>query len=244
MSTVAFGALATRRELSTSGTSTSTEPPGLNSYVDVLAALVPAEVLTIQVLVVAATATQTRHSAVFTEPATYRWMFWILLAVAPVLFVLGRKPTPTTAAERAQAGGAAPLWRNLEWQDLIRALVPMGAFTCWTIAASSGVWNAVWSGMSSGMRLLIPMVGAVVLAAVTKALASHSDSKPSPAQKRAQPASPPGASPPVAPDSEPPSQPDPSQPGPPRPVLVPETTPETTPEPDTALAGPVPRWVY
>jgi hypothetical protein len=35
---------------------------------------------------------------------------------------------------------------------------------------------------SSGMRILVPMVGAVLLAAVTKALATHSDKKASPAQ--------------------------------------------------------------
>ena len=49
MSSVAFGALQTRREKSDSETSKSAQPPGLNSYIDILAALVPAEVLAIRI---------------------------------------------------------------------------------------------------------------------------------------------------------------------------------------------------
>ena len=44
MSTLAYAALTTKREQSDPKTSTSTSPPGLKTYVDALAALVPAEV--------------------------------------------------------------------------------------------------------------------------------------------------------------------------------------------------------
>ena len=45
MSTWAYAALTTKRINSPSGTSTSTSPPGMSTYIDAVAALVPAEVL-------------------------------------------------------------------------------------------------------------------------------------------------------------------------------------------------------
>ena len=183
MSTVAFGALTTRREKSDSGTSKSGQPPGLNSYIDILAALVPAEVLAIHALIIAAvTTTNSRGQTQLTQPGTLRLAFWLLIGLSMALFVLGRQPTPTPAVRRQQSGGTVPRWQRLEWQDLIRVLIPAAAFVGWTMLEPTSAWNAVAANMSSGTRLLIPLVGAVLLAAVTKALASHSDLKPSPAQ--------------------------------------------------------------
>lgn len=183
MSTVAFGALTTRREQSDSDTSKSGQPPGLNSYIDILAALVPAEVLAIHALVITTiTKTNPRGQTQITEPATLRWAFWLLIGLSMVLFILGRRPVPTPRVVRQQSGGTASRWQRLEWQDLIRLLIPAAAFVGWTMLEPASVWNAVAPSISGGMRILIPMVGAVFLAAVTKALVSHSDNKPSAAQ--------------------------------------------------------------
>ncbi|MGP7996162.1 MAG: hypothetical protein ACLPKI_02315 [Streptosporangiaceae bacterium] len=250
MSTVAFGALSTRRELSDSRTSTSTQPPGVSSYVDVLAGLVPAEVLAINAIVVAATVAQQPGGHVqLAETGTYRWTFWLLLAVAAVLFVLGRRPAPTSAGARAQArqaGRPVVRWENWEWQDLIRIAIPPAAYVCWTMVEPSGVWSAVYPGLSSGMRLLIPLAGSVILAAVTKALASHADKKPSPAQRRAAflPRPAPDSAPRPAPDSAPRPAPD-SAPRP-APALAPDphpapalpaTPPPTRPAPEDATGN-------
>ena len=181
MSTVSFGALTTRREKSDSGTSKSDQPPGLNSYIDVLAALVPAEVLAIHAVIIAAVTT-TNQSAVrakITQPATLRlafccWAAWRCVLRAPPAVSL------TPAAVRQQAGASVPRWQRLEWQDLIRIVIPPAVFVGRTLLEPTSVWNVVDASMSSGTRMLIAMVGAVLLAAVTKALASHSDNKPSP----------------------------------------------------------------
>jgi predicted Rossmann-fold nucleotide-binding protein len=183
MSSVAFGALATRREQSDSGTSKSEQPPGLNTYIDVLAALVPAEVLAINALIIAAvTKTIPPGQTQITDQTTLRWAFWLLLGLSAALFVTGRRPVPTPAVVQQQSGVTVPRVRNWEWQDLIRLLIPPAAFVGWAMIEPTSVWNAVAPAMSSGMRLLIPTVGAVLLAAVTKALATHSDKKASPAQ--------------------------------------------------------------
>jgi hypothetical protein len=183
MSTVAFGALTTRREQSDSGTSTSEQPPGLNTYIDILAALVPAEVLAIHALIIAAVTKSVPHGQTqITDSTTLRWAFWLLLGLTVALFILGRRPVPTPAVVRQESGGAVPPLQHWEWQDVIRLLVPPAAFVGWTMLEPTSAWNAVAPNVSSGIRILIPMVGAVLLAAVTKALATHSDKKPAPAQ--------------------------------------------------------------
>ena len=189
MSTVAFGALTTRREKSDSGTSKTDQPPGLNSYIDILAALVPAEVLAIHAIIIAAvTTTNPGRQTQITQPGTLRLAFRLLAGLAAVLFVLGRRPAPTPAAVLQQSGTSVPRWQHLEWQDLIRVLIPPAAFVGWTMLEPTSAWNVVVPDMSTGTRTLIALVGAVLLAAVTKAMASHSDNKPSPRQRSAQPA--------------------------------------------------------
>ncbi len=199
MSTVAFGALTTRREKSDSGTSKTDQPPGLNSYIDILAALVPAEVLAIHAIIIAAvTATNPAGQTQITQPGTLRLAFWLLAGLATVLFVLGRRPAPTPADVLQQSGTSVPRWQHLEWQDLIRVAIPPAAFVGWTMLEPTSAWNVVVPGMSTGTRTLIALVGAVLLAAVTKAMASHSDNKPSPkqrAQQARQQAAPPSAEP-------------------------------------------------
>lgn len=192
MSSVAFGALTTRREESPSGTSTTTQPPGLNSYIDILAALVPAEVLAIHSLVIATLATSNAQGATqINELSTLRWAFWLLMGLSVVLFVLGRRPVPAPPPPPAAGGQPAHGalrslgrgWQRWEWQDWIRLAIPPAAFAGWVMLEPASAWNAVAPHMSSGMRTLVALVDAVLLAALTKALAAHADNKAAPAQQ-------------------------------------------------------------
>ena len=232
MSTVAFGALTTRREKSDSGTSKTDQPPGLNSYIDILAALVPAEVLAIHAIIIAAvTTTSSGGQTQITQPGTLRLAFWLLAGLAAVLFVLGRRPAPTPADVLQQSGSSVPRWQHLEWQDLIRVAIPPAAFVGWTMLEPTSAWNVVVPDMSTGTRTLIALVGAVLLAAVTKAMASHSDNKPSPKQ-RAQQARQRAAPPPTEPADTAPAE------GPQEPAPVTSNGVAAQDEPA------VPKWVY
>jgi hypothetical protein len=179
MSSVAFGALTTRRENSASGTSKSVEPPGLNSYIDILTGLVPAEVLAIHALVLSIVATSnSKGQTQIIDATTARWAFWLLLALSAALFVLGRGGAQATPGSQGAGGPTAgPQW---EWQDAIRLLIPPLAFVGWTMLEPVSTWNAVAPHVSAGMRVLIATVGAVALAAITKALTTHADKKPPP----------------------------------------------------------------
>lgn len=240
MSTVAFGALTTRREKSDSGTSKSAQPPGLNSYIDILAALVPAEVLAVHAIIISAVTTTSRGQTQITQPTTLRLAFWLLAGLSMVLFLLGRRPAPTPADVRQQPGAQVPRWQRLEWQDVIRAAIPPLAFTGWTMLVPTSVWNVVDSGMSGGTRMLIAMVGAVFLAALTKALASHSDNKLSPVQQSVRAAAlRQAAAPQPAPAAAATAQPAEEHPEP-SPAVP-------SPTPNGAAAGDepsVPKWVY
>jgi hypothetical protein len=187
MSSVAFGALQTRREKSDSETSKSAQPPGLNSYIDILAALVPAEVLAIHALVITAVTTSNGQGQTqITDYATLRWGFWLLMGLSTALFVLGRRPVRVSASGASNPKEWFSQWQRWEWQDWIRVLIPPAAFVGWVMLEPTSVWNAVAPHMTRGLRILIPMVGAVLLAAVTKALVTHADKKSSAKEKAAQ----------------------------------------------------------
>lgn len=179
MSSVAFGALTTRREVAVSGTSKSVLPPGLNGYIDILAALVPAEVLAVHATVLSIVATSSSQGQTrITDVTTAKWAFWLLLGLSVVLFVLGRGGAAAVLGNQ-DAGGrtAQPRW---EWQDAVRLLIPPMAFVGWTMLEPVSAWNAVAPHVSAGMRVLIAAVGAVALAAITKALTTHADKKSPP----------------------------------------------------------------
>ena len=55
MSTLAYAQLTNARDQALPGTSTTTSKPGIQTYMDAFAALVPAEVLTLHALVISYT---------------------------------------------------------------------------------------------------------------------------------------------------------------------------------------------
>jgi hypothetical protein len=69
--------------------------------------------------------------------------------------------------------------------DAVRVIIPAAAFTGWALLSPASAWSSVVPGMSSGTRILIGVVGAAVLAAITKALATHADLKPAPGEASA-----------------------------------------------------------
>src|SRR6266446_5580990 len=113
MSTLAFAALINKREDARPGTST-TESPGVKTYVDALTALVPAEVLTLHGVILSATTKigtdSAGHSVTsITEQPTLFWSFFGLIGLAAI-FYLG------------------PRWGRWDKWDFGRAAIPPLAF--------------------------------------------------------------------------------------------------------------------
>jgi hypothetical protein len=161
MSTLAYAALTTKREQAPPRTSETTSSPGVKSYTDAAAALVPAEVLTLHGFFLTAT-TETKDSVtkITAEGATtLYWAFFGLIALSIMLYVVPR------------------LVKWDWWQDSVRALIPPAAFIAWTMLQKSTAFDAICPQLQSAPRLVIALFIAAVLAVVAKVFADKADQK-------------------------------------------------------------------
>jgi hypothetical protein len=182
MSTIAFAQLTNLREQATPGKSTTDANPGLRTYIDTFTALVPAEVLTLHALIIAAATTPisttkdvlaanqtaTKITTLATEISqsgldTLRSSFWILLAMSVVLYVVPR-----------HYGGK---WDRY---DFIRACMAPLAFMGWTMLSPVTAFDAAFPDMDPIKRTVFALILGSILGAVTVALAAKADAKPTP----------------------------------------------------------------
>lgn len=166
MSTLAYAALTTRRIKAIPGTSTSTSPPGVKSYVDAVAALVPAEVLTLHAVILSVT-TKTApsingNSVTITDPGTLEGAFWGLVVLSVLLYVV-------------------PRYRTKDRLDILRALIPPAAFIAWTMLQRATAFDAVWPQLGDAPRTVIALFVAAVLGVVAATLAGSADKTVPPA---------------------------------------------------------------
>ncbi len=166
MSTLAYASLTARREEAPSRKSKSESPPGVGSYVDAMAALVPAEVLTLHAMILAVT-TSTKGGVIkIDDAATLTWAFFGLIVLSVVLYAVSR-----VQQSRGQK------WGRL---DFVRAAIPPAAFVAWTMLQRATAFDAV-SQLSSSPRTVIALFLAVILGLVAAGLANKADQQP-PAQ--------------------------------------------------------------
>jgi hypothetical protein len=157
MSTLAYATLTTKREKTEPGQSVST-------YVDALAALVPAEVLTLHAVILSVTTKSETNATgqaitTITEPSTLKWAFYAMLGVSIVLFAVARRSG----------------WER--W-DFARALIPPIAFVGWTMLQKSTAFDAIAPDFAEAPRYVIAAIGAVVIGATATALAYKADQSP------------------------------------------------------------------
>jgi hypothetical protein len=156
MSTLAYAALTTRHE-----EATGESPSGVKSYIDAMAALVPAEVLALHALIVSVT---TRTSGddeagvttTITEPGTLEAAFWALIVLSVVLFVVPR----------------VKKWKRL---DIVRMLLAPAAFIIWCMLQRSTAFDAVASGVADAPRTVFALLAAAVVGIAAAALANKAE---------------------------------------------------------------------
>lgn len=163
MSTLAYAALTRKRYEAPADTSASTSPPGVKTYADAMAALVPAEVLVIHALVVQEATETTRVAdravTTITDPTAMQWMFYAGIGMSMFLYVTGRLLT-TRSRSRSR-------W---QWLDCLRVLIPPAAFVLWTILLKSTAFDAIApASLTEAQRILIGLVGAVILGGIASA---------------------------------------------------------------------------
>jgi hypothetical protein len=165
MSTFAYAAITSARDAATPGTSTKQGSPGVATYVDALAALVPAEVLTAHAAILTFTTdtvtTSGKPVVTVSDPGTLQIVFWALTLLSVVVYVFGR--------------WMAKKWDGYDW---LRMLIPAAAFVGWTMlqkATAFDALNCTW--ITPGMRNVIPIIGAIVLGLITSVLAYRADAQ-------------------------------------------------------------------
>lgn len=165
MSTIAYAQLTNKRDKAKPGKSTKTEAPGLQTYVDALAALVPSEVLTLHALIVAATTEMkkvgTDQATVISAPETLVGAFYGLIVLSIVLYVVPRV-----------------LSKQWDWGlDWFRASIPPLAFMGWTMLQRTTAFDAVYPDMPGATRTVIALFIGAILGFLAGALAYRADQK-------------------------------------------------------------------
>jgi hypothetical protein len=158
MSSLLYGTLTRTREAEPSGTTMSQRPPGVNTYVDALAALVPAEVLAVHALVISWATKTEGATTTIVAPQQLAFWFWFLIVLAPVLYVAGLRAIPRG------------------W-NVIRMLIPGGAFLGWTMLQPTTAFDAVGGDLSSDWRWTAGLALAVVLGLLAGVLGVVADRK-------------------------------------------------------------------
>ena len=166
MSTLAYAALTTKRDEATPNTSASTGAPGVRTYVDALAALVPTEVLTLHALMLTSATvvkdTQTTIKDVAVGP--FFWAFLGLLLLSVALYAVPRLLDKK--------------WDGLDW---IRAAIPPAAFLAWTMLQRATAFDAAVKYLNLPVedvgRTYIGLFLAVLLGLAASALAYQADQK-------------------------------------------------------------------
>lgn len=146
MSSIVYGALTRKRQEAAPEQSVAKESPGLNTYVDTLTALVPAEVLAAHAaLLTATTKIGPAGTTVITHRDTLKVAFWILVGLSVAFYVVGYQKKEWTA------------------KATLSAFIPPLAFIVWTAAQRTTAFDAVWPGTSSATREAIVILGALSL---------------------------------------------------------------------------------
>ena len=165
MATFAYALRTKQRESQPSGKSISTGQPGNTTWLDAVAALVPAEVLAIHVFAVSKLTSTTEvneagnMTAVTTidDPGALKWTFWVLVAFSAAIYIFKARSSFTQL-------------------DIFRVLIPPAAFVLWTMLTPDSAFDAAFPGdLSEARRELIAVIGAAFLGYAAKVLADKAD---------------------------------------------------------------------
>ena len=140
----------------------SVTPNGVSKYVDVLAGLVPAEVLAAHAAILTFTTMTTTTAGVamvsITQPGTLQWVFYALVALSALLYIVAH-------------------WSHWDALDFIRMLIPPLAFIGWTMLQQVTAFDAVLPNLSMPTRYAVAVIGAVILSGLATLLAYGADKK-------------------------------------------------------------------
>jgi hypothetical protein len=159
ISTIGYAVISPSQKAARPRASTAEGSPLISRYLEIVAGLVPAEVLAVHAVAVSVMFTSQKSGdsvvTVMTHPTELRAIFFILCGLSLFLYV-GARLFPRNRWERFDFG---------------RMFIPPLAFLCWTMLQRSTAFDAVWPGLDSALRTMAAVILAVILAAVAQWLA-------------------------------------------------------------------------
>jgi hypothetical protein len=132
MSAAFYGALNAQREATEEEKSKTDKSPGFGTYIDVVAALVPAEILAANALLISLMVSTTEKDGKsvteVTDPGSMKLMFVLSILLSVVLYVLGDRTRARVAARKRKEAGEGEA-KMVPWSgwNYVRALIPAGA---------------------------------------------------------------------------------------------------------------------
>jgi hypothetical protein len=163
MSTYLYGDVTKKRLDAEPGTSTEAQPPGVSTYVDTFAALVPAEVLAAQAfitsLVVKRTSDDENAATVIAYPNVVVVSFIALAVISAALYLFGLGQRPSGL-------------------DYVRMIIPPLSFAGWTALQPNGFFDVVAPDFTGVPAQVTAVVLALVLGAGAHKLGSQADQQP------------------------------------------------------------------
>lgn len=168
MSIIAYAQFTSARERAAPGTSTLQNPPGVSTYLDAVASLVPAEILTVHGAILSVTTQKAADGSIKIEdPTTLAFAFYAALLVSVIIYVFSRVHSGT--------------WDKLDW---VRMIIPPLAFVGWTMIQKATAFDAVWPSLKDAPRTVIAIFLAVLLGLLATDLAYKADQKPQQPQQQ------------------------------------------------------------
>jgi hypothetical protein len=142
------------------------------TYIDALAALVPAEVLALHAFAIGYATKQENNVVTITQMGLLQLTFWAAIAISMLLY----------AIKRYRSGGG---WDGLDW---FRLAIPALAFVGWTMLQPTSAFDAVLD-IPQGWRAVGAAILAIILGAAATKLAEKVDAEdPSSKKGEAKPA--------------------------------------------------------
>jgi hypothetical protein len=141
-------------------------------FVDVVTALIPAEIIVVNALILGALSTKSEDAsgAVTTRldpahPGLEKWCWIGLVVAAAALYVLPHAYSSRKAGRRQIVDGL----------DIFRMLVPAAAFWIWSMIQKGTLFDAVFAGWSTHARAIAGGFGGLALIGIAKLLSFGAD---------------------------------------------------------------------
>ncbi len=181
MSTIIYSSLSSQREKAPPpGAAGLKSQPGVSNYLDMVAALVPAEVLSLHAVIISFTTEQLESESgagadvsaatIITDPGVLKASFLGLVVLSVVLYLMPRLTSKVKTP--------------LNLLDIGRSFIPPFAFVAWTMLQPITAFDAVFPDAVGAGRTVGALFLAVALGIAAGALAKVAENRPPPEAPR------------------------------------------------------------